>query len=296
MRRYIIQKGHHGVIVTCLVAYVLAIAVAGVLVAALENQMPALWLTLSADVGATLVIFLIGLALRNSSLYDPYWSVAPMVIAGYWLFGLSLSEANGLRGMLVFGLVCLWGMRLTFNCLRRWPSLTHEDFRYQDLRLKTGAAYWLVDLFGIQMMPTLLVFLGCLPLYPALVLSSAPLNGLDGVAALVTGFGIFYEALADRQLAAFLKQRSNPSRVCTRGVWGRSRHPNYLGEMSFWWGLWLFALAAAPNWWWTGIGALAITLLFVFISIPMMQERHKSRRKDYETQVASIPLILPRLS
>ena len=75
--------------------------------------------------------------------------------------------------------------------------------------------------------------------------------------------------------------RRNRGRSIRTGLWAHSRHPNYLGEIATWWGLWLFALAAAPRWWWTVIGAAAITVMFVFVSVPMMEKRALATREGY---------------
>jgi len=288
------SNGRIQVLLACAVTYAAALVVAYLTVVALPDDLHPIWIALIADLAATLVVFVAGAIVGNSSLYDPYWSVAPLVIIVYWALSDVDGDANLIRTALVIAVVYAWGLRLTFNCFRRWTSLNHEDFRYQDLRKSSGRLYPLVDLFGIQLFPTLLVFAGCLPLYPALTMGGS-LGVFDVLAVLLAGFGIFYETLADQQLRKFLVTRSDASRVCTNGVWGRSRHPNYLGEMSFWGGLWFFALAVNPDWWWTGIGALAMIILFVFISIPMMQTRHKQRRPDYEEQVQNIPVLLPKL-
>ena len=289
------QSGRGRVLLVCTVTYLAALAVAYLTASALPEDLHPIWIALIADCAATLVVFIAGALVGNSSVYDPYWSVAPLAIIIYWALIGAESDTNAIRTGLVFLLVYTWGLRLTFNCFRRWTDMSHEDFRYQDLRQSSGRLYPLVDLFGIQLFPTFLVFAGCLPLYPALT-SGASLGIFDLIAVLLAGFGIFYEALADQQLRKFLTTRSDPGKVCTMGVWGRSRHPNYLGELSFWCGLWFFALAVNPDWWWTGVGALAMILLFVFISIPMMQTHHKQRRPDYEDQVKGIPVLFPKLS
>ena len=78
------------------------------------------------------------------------------------------------------------------------------------------------------------------------------------------------------------------------GVWSWSRHPNYLGEMGLWWGLWLFGIAADPSWWWTIVGPLGITLMFVFVSLPMIEKRMAARRPAYAEYAESSSLVLPK--
>jgi len=78
------------------------------------------------------------------------------------------------------------------------------------------------------------------------------------------------------------------------GLWKFSRHPNYFGEMGFWWGLYLFGLAADPScWWWTIIGPLAITLMFRFISLPMIEKRMIERRPQFASHAQHTPLVIP---
>jgi steroid 5-alpha reductase family enzyme len=127
-------------------------------------------------------------------------------------------------------------------------------------------------------MPTIVVYLGCLSLYAALSTGARPLNWVDGTALLITGGAIWVEAQADRELWWHRSAEHPPGSPLHTGLWKVFRHPNYLGEMTFWWGLWLFALAADPGAWWTIVGPLAVTVLFLTVSIPMM-ERHLQERR-----------------
>jgi steroid 5-alpha reductase family enzyme len=231
-----------------------------------------------ADVAATLVVFAFSVRHDNSSVYDPYWSVAPIAVVAYWLAQASPGAAPLRQGLATL-LVLAWATRLTANCMLRWRSLADEDFRYAEMRPRAGRAYWLVSFLGFHLMPTLWVFLGLLPLWPALALPGRPPGLLDAAAALVTAGAITIEALADLQLRAFLAAPRRPGALLDNGLWAVSRHPNYVGEVLFWWGLWLFGLAADPGWWWTVAGPLAITLLFGFVSVPLMERRLAARRR-----------------
>jgi steroid 5-alpha reductase family enzyme len=275
------------------VAYAVALAVALAVGAWVDTESP-LWTALWADVAGTIVIFAFSVAFRNSSFYDAYWSVVPPVLVVYWVQGAA-PDVPGARQGLVALLVFAWGVRLTVNWARGWTGLGHEDWRYVDLQEKTGRFYWLVSFSGIHMMPTLWVFGGCLALYPALAVGTGDPGPLDGLALIVTGTAIWLEFQADQELRRF---RTAPGRrtedVLDTGLWSWSRHPNYLGEMGFWWGLWIFAVAADPSWWWTAIGPLAITLMFRFASLPMIEtrmlERRPERFADYQRRT---PMVLP---
>jgi steroid 5-alpha reductase family enzyme len=244
-----------------------------------------------ADAVATLVVFAASVLHGNSSLYDPYWSVAPVPIAIGW--AAAGEGAEPIRRALVLGLVTIWAIRLTANCLVRWRSLTHEDFRYVEIRARTGRWYWPASLVAIHLLPTVWVFLGLLPLHPALALPGHPLGALDLAATAVTAAAIALEAGADLQLRRHLRTRRDPAAVLETGLWARSRHPNYLGEVLFWWGLWLFGVAAAPGRPWTFVGPLWITLLFLFVSVPWMDRRMAARHPAYLARIQAVPALLP---
>jgi len=269
-------------------AYLAGLGAALAVARALPGRDPLLVAAL-ADVAATLAVFAFSVAADNSSVYDPYWSVAPIPMAGYW----AAQGDWGLRQALVLGLVCAWGVRLTANWAARWRGLADEDFRYREIRARTGRLYWPASLLSIHLLPTAWVFLGMLPVHAALAAPGRPLGPLDLAGALVTGGAIALETAADRQLRVFLRARRDPAAVLDRGLWAWSRHPNYLGEVLFWWGLFLFGLAADPARAWTAVGALAITLLFLLVSVPWMDRRMRERHPEWIPHMARTPALLP---
>jgi len=277
-------------------AIVVAYAVAGSMAFAVACAVPfehPIGVAFVADLAATCTIFAFSFAFRNSSFYDAYWSVVPPLIGAYWWFASDATGVDGLRRVVVLTLVTVWAVRLTYNWVRSWQGLEHEDWRYVDFQESTGKAYWAVSFAGIHMAPTLWVFFGCLPLYPALALGTRPFGALDGIATLFTAAMIWIEARADKELVVFRRSGDTAGRTLTSGLRRFSRHPNYLGEMGFWWGLYLFGVAAQPSWWWTIVGAASITLLFRFASLPMIEARMSGSRPDYAAYAARTSLVLP---
>jgi len=256
---------------------------------------------LAADVAATCTIFAFSFVFRNSSFYDAYWSAAPPVIGAYWLLrsegtgagAAAVGGPDGVRQVVVLALVAVWAVRLTYNWFRGWGGLKHEDWRYANLQKSTGKAYWLVSFAGIHMAPTLWVFLGCLPLYPALAVGNRPFGALDWVAAVVTATAIWVEARADKELVDFKRSGASSRQTLTGGLRRFSRHPNYFGEMGFWWGLALFGVAAAPAWWWSAVGAVSITLMFRYASLPMIETRMLESRPDYAAYAERTSRVIP---
>jgi steroid 5-alpha reductase family enzyme len=276
-----------------LIAYLVAAIVALLAGIALSGSHP-IAVAAGADAAATFAVFAFSMGFGNSSFYDPYWSVAPLPIALYWTLAPG-SHGSGGRQMLAIAVVTLWGTRLTWNWARGWTGLGHEDWRYLRIRERTGAFYWPASLVAIHLIPTVVVFLGCLPLQPALASGTRPLGMLDAVAVGVALAGVGLEYVADEQLRRFRLAGPPPEAILETGLWGYSRHPNYLGEILFWLALALFGLAAAGFVWWTWLGFLGIVAMFQLASLPMIERRMLERRPGYAARQRRVPLLIPWL-
>jgi steroid 5-alpha reductase family enzyme len=148
-----------------------------------------------------------------------------------------------------------------------------------------------VSFRGIHFFPAALVAAGSMPLVPTLA-SESGLAPIDYAALVLGAIAVLVEAVADQQLATFVRSRPPRDAVMQSGLWAWSRHPNYLGEVGFWWALALLGVGAgAPSW--TLAGAGAITALFVFISIPMMEKRHAAKRPKYADYQRRVPMLFP---
>ena len=279
-----------------ILSYIIAVGVAIGIGFALHSRLHPIFTALVADIVATLVIFIYSTILKNTSLYVPYWSVQPIIIALYWLFSTNAITEITARQIVVLCLVILWGTRLTYNWSVGWQGLDHEDWRYTMYRKNHPKIFWFINLTGLQMMPTLLVFLGCLSLYPALTTSFPTFNILTIFGIVIVSIAILLETIADEQLRSFSK-RKEKGQIISTGLWKYSRHPNYLGEVSFWWGLWLFALAVNPSaYWWMIVGPVSITILFFVVSVPLMEKYLKEKYPTYSEYQKEVSMILPWFS
>jgi steroid 5-alpha reductase family enzyme len=271
-------------------AYLAALGVAAGVVLLLPGHGPLLQLA-AADAAATVVVFAFSRIHDNSSVYDPYWSVAPPLIAAWLALGPGAGNPLGARALAILALVGAYAVRLTWNWTRGWAGLGHEDWRYADFRSKTGRAYWPVAFLAFHLFPTVMVYLGCLPLHAALVEPAQPFGALDVVAVVVTAAAIVIEGVADNQLRAY-RRASPEGGICDVGLWRWSRHPNYFGEISFWVGLWLFGVAAGAPWW-AAVGVAAMVALFVGASIPMAEQRSLQRRPHYAEHQRRVSMLVP---
>lgn len=277
--------------VLCFAAYAAAIIAAFFIGSIAETGRP-LYTAAIMDIAATAIIFYFSFFFNNSSFYDPYWSAAPPAIVLYFASSQIIHGTLSARAVIVIVLVFAWAIRLTWNWASQWQGFTHEDWRYADIRKKNPTTYWITSFLGFHLMPTVLVFIACIPLLPA-VSSGSSLGILDLLAVIITASAIAVEALSDLQLRKFQNSPRKPEDIMEDKLWKYSRHPNYFGEISFWWGIFIFGLAADFTWWWSIIGAVLITGLFNFISIPLIEDRMISRRPLFKERIKKVSAIIP---
>lgn len=240
---------------------------------------------------ATAFVFTGSLLLNNTSVYDPYWSVAPL---GLFLLSASHSEAE-LSRILWFGFVVfVWGLRLTYSFFRGWPGLHHEDFRYQTYREKLGVGYWPFSFLALHFFPSVLTFLGSLPFVFALSGARDGLGPMELAGGILALLAVGLEERADGELHRYKKARRTSDSILETGVWAWCRHPNYLGEILFWWGLGIMGYSASKNPL-SLLGALLITCLFALVSVRLMDARMQKSRPGYAARMATVPALIPRV-
>ncbi|PKM38730.1 MAG: hypothetical protein CVV04_13870 [Firmicutes bacterium HGW-Firmicutes-9] len=285
-RGYILKQSRKLSFLFTLIVYALALAVGLYAYGRVSGSVYAR--LFAADVAATLFLYLVSLPLGNASVYDPYWSVAPIVILPIWTARLGVWNP----GTIVL-LICVayWGIRLTANWAYTFQGYDHQDWRYTMLREKTGYLYPFVSLFGIMLFPTVVVFLCLLP-----ALHYLQFGGINWVTLL--GFALCLSAvtlqlIADKQLHRFQEQSPSRSEIIRSGVWRHARHPNYLGEILMWWGVYAVLVSVRPDLWVLGLGALVNTLMFLFISIPMAETRMAGYKEGFDRYVKETNRLLP---
>jgi len=267
-------------------------AAAFILVAGAVGRSDSWWAISAGYLASVVVVYVVGQVVKNAGIFGPWWNVMPSV-AAVWL-AIGADEVDDTRRWLVPACVLLWGIRSTVHWALCWPGLAHESWRHADLYRSGRVPRWLVDLVVVHLVPTIIVALACLPLVAALSNTGNPFGALDVVAAVVVVLAVGLEAVADEQLRRFNRGKA-PSDLMDAGTWARSRHPNYLGEIGFWWGVWVFALASSWDAVWTVIGPIEITVMFMVASIPLSERRSAAKRLGWFDYVERTPVLLPRL-
>jgi len=240
-------------------------------------------------------------------LYVLAWALCSMVkdvtpIDGIWPLSLLLAAAIGFglgqgdedRRALLLCCIGLWGLRLAWHMLSRWWREGQEDKRYAVMREEDPETFGrrsLVMVFGLQALASFVV---AFPIFVVMgALPEAKMGLLDDVAFVIIAVGLTLEIAADHQLHNFRKNPENEGTLLVTGLWAFTRHPNYLGEAVFWWGIWLLAASVG----WLGImsivSPLLITGLLVFGTGKPMLEKYLAEKEGWADYAARVPGFLP---
>ena len=244
------------------------------------------WLNLLiADIAATVFVFIFSVSFRNASVYDPYWSVQPIVIVLCYALGSKLTFATFLILISVF----YWGIRLTGNWAYTFGGLNCQDWRYTKFEKETGKLYQFISFTGIHMMPTLIVYLCTLPAV-FVIKNEVQANAGSIAGTVICICATTLQLVSDTQMHRYRK--SGRHGLIRTGLWKYARHPNYLGEILMWWGIGIQAVSVLPQHWWLLAGAAANTIMFFTVSIPLADKR-QSQKPGYAGYKASTRSLLP---
>lgn len=234
------------------------------------------------------LLWLLSLALKNSSIVDIFWGMGFVMIA--WL-AFSLGQGYIPRKQLVAVLVTMWGVRLALHIFfRNWGK--GEDFRYAKWREENGPRWWWVSFFQVFLLQGFLMWIISTPLIAAET-SGFPviITPLDAIGVVVWMIGFLLEVLGDLQLMSFKQNPKNKGKLFTKGLWRFTRHPNYFGESVLWWGYYIIALASGS--WWTIFSPILMTYLLLRVSGVAMLERTMKMKPGYEEYIRKTNAFLP---
>jgi steroid 5-alpha reductase family enzyme len=229
------------------------------------------------------LVFLIALSLKDNSVVDVFWGMGFVLIGGFTLFR---NEGIDIHKILINIAILVWGLRLSFHVLiRNWGR--GEDFRYKAWR-DTWKHFILRSFFQIFMLQGLFMLIIAIPIYLVNSSPSSKVSVLDFIGVAIFIIGFTFEVIGDYQLMQFKKNPDNKGKLINSGLWSITRHPNYFGESTVWFGL-SFVSMNYPMGWITLISPLVLTFLLRFVSgVPMLEQKYKGRPdwEDYKKKTA----------
>ncbi|MGW8313174.1 MAG: DUF1295 domain-containing protein [Desulfuromonadales bacterium] len=227
------------------------------------------------------LVFLLALWLADNSIVDIAYGLGFVLIG--WMAYMEFATGH-IRAQLLLVLVSIWGVRLAIHIFLRKRSEVGEDPRYRQWRESWGESFVWRSYLQIYLLQGGVIYLVALPLLLTVHDSGGPLGWFDLAGLVVWLFGFGYEAIGDWQLLRFKQDPDNHGRIMTSGLWSTTRHPNYFGEATLWWGLFLIALGT-PNGWAAIISPLLINFLLLRVSgVPMLEAKYSGNPEfeDYK--------------
>lgn len=232
--------------------------------------------------------YAISLVFRRNDVADIAWGLGFVVVS--WVsYGVYTPE--GVAPRLMVALVTVWGIRLAWHIARRLVKKS-EDYRYQEWRRAWGSWFLIRSYLQVYLLQGFFMYLISLSIMVIMVRPSSEQNSIIFAGAIIWLVGFLFEAIGDAQLAAHVRNPKNRGVLMTSGLWKYTRHPNYFGEVTQWWGFFVLSLSAG---WWPGVvSPLTITWLILFVSgVPLLEKKYQGR-PDWEEYKRRTSIFIPR--
>lgn len=231
--------------------------------------------------------WLVSLWRNDVSIVDSLWSLMFLLVA--MVYSIVSSNA-GPREALVLVLVTLWALRLSVYITWRNHGKP-EDYRYQEIRANNEPGFRFKSFYIVFGLQAVLAWIIGLPLAGAIG-GQSDIGFLDYAGVALFFIGLFFETIGDLQLSRFRNDPENAGKVLDTGLWRYTRHPNYFGNFTLWWGLYLIALSAGA--WWTVVSPLLMTFLLLKVSgVAMLEKDIGLRRPQYQQYIRRTNAFFP---
>ena len=220
------------------------------------------------------IIFIVAQILKNNSIVDSFWGPGFLVVAVYTFLQ---QESIGLRSIIVTSAILLWSIRLFLHItIRNWNK--PEDYRYINFRKKWGTTLpTLKAYFHVFMLQGVLLYIVSLPIIIANTSGNVDLTLISYLGIILWIIGYYFEVVGDKELKDFKGNKENKGKLMTEGLWSYTRHPNYFGEATLWWGIFLMSISSLDQIF-IIISPITITFLLLFVSgVPMLERKYKDR-------------------
>lgn len=240
-----------------------------------------------ALLGFGVIFWLVSLVRNDVSIVDSLWSLMFLLSAGVYAAAI---DAVGPRTMLILALTTVWALRLSGYITWRNHGQP-EDYRYQEIRRNNEPGFRYKSLYIVFILQGALAWIISLPLLAA-ISGQSGLGVLDYAGIGLWAVGMFFEAVGDWQLSRFKGDPSNRGKVLDQGLWRYTRHPNYFGNFTLWWGFFLIALSAGG--WWTVVSPLLMSFLLLKVSgVKLLEKDITERRPKYREYIANTNAFFP---
>jgi len=246
-------------------------------------------LSLIVAISFSIVSFIVSLALRRSDIADTFWGLGFITI----LVATFIANRNyQLNNIILNSLIMLWGIRLSLHIFSRNLNKV-EDARYVEMKKNWGKNFYLLSYLKIFLLQSMLMLIISVPIIISNSVNSY-INFTSFLGIVIWIIGFLFESLGDKQLKDFLNNKENKGKIMTTGLWKYTRHPNYFGEVTMWWGI--FIISINSGYWWLGfLGPLTISFLILKVSGIPMAEKHFEGKNEWEEYKNKTSAFLPMI-
>ena len=246
-------------------------------------------LSFAAILAFAIAFWIVSLVRNDVSIVDSLWSLMFLLMLGVYM---ALADVGGPRAWAVLLMVAVWAIRLSaFITIRNHGQ--PEDHRYQTIRANNEPNFGFKSLYIVFGLQAVLAGVIAIPLLVA-ASGTAPVGWLDYAGVALWTIGMYFEVVGDNQLKRFRDDESNRGKVLDTGLWALTRHPNYFGEFTLWWGYYCLALSAGG--WWTIFAPLLVTMLLLKVSgVSLLESSIKERRPAYADYIKNTNAFFPGL-
>lgn len=235
------------------------------------------------------LLWVVSVIVKNVSIVDLFWGLGFVLIGGFYFLK---TEGSEIRRIIILILVAIWGLRLSFYLA--WRNIGEgEDYRYKEFRKKYGKKYWWVSYFQTFLLQGVLMWLISSPLLGAQYFGrNVPFGIIDITGILFWVIGFFFETTGDFQLARFKSDPANKGKVMAAGLWKYTRHPNYFGDSSVWWGFGILCISAGA--YLPVLGSVLMTFIIIKISgVGLLEKDLKSKKPGYKEYSEKTSAFIP---
>ncbi len=233
--------------------------------------------------------FLVALVIKRNDIADIAWGIGFIVAS---LASFAVNDNKSAVSLVVILLVTIWGLRLSYHIGRR-NIKKPEDYRYKAWRDSWGKWFYLRSYLQVFILQGVLLLVISSPIMVVNTYDYGMVNLLFYIGVVTWFFGFIFESQADKQLGQFISNPKNKGKIMNRGLWKYSRHPNYFGEVTQWWGIGIIALGSSSYGWIGLIGPAMITFLILKVSgVPMLEKKYDDN-KDYQEYKKRTSMFIP---
>lgn len=242
-------------------------------------------------------IFVIATIISNNSIVDIGWGLG--FVIGAWATLLT-TEAPNLLAYALVGFITVWGLRLSIRLFNRNVGKP-EDFRYAEWRREWGKNVVITAFFRVFMIQGLINFVVGSAAYSIIKFNAFSFDGLQvvlvGLGSVIALTGLAFEVIGDEQLRRHIQKKTRS--LLQSGLWSITRHPNYLGEILIWNGIYLAGLSllvtdSVPLVYYVilVLSPLVMSTVLIKISTPLL-EKNMAKYAGWTEYAQRVPMIFP---